>query len=84
MIIVHLDNPIYYPFFSLVIQYDNSPFGVMSEFICSTDHSEMRLLNLLVSKPSTFQDMLSDWLIYLTVSVPSQGHYGFHSFPVVD
>ena len=35
--------------------------------IFSTDQSAMSLLNILVSKPSTRQEMLSDWSRYLTV-----------------
>jgi len=42
-------------------------YGVTSVFIFSTDQSVIGLLNLYVSNPSTCQELLSDWSIYLTV-----------------
>ena len=38
---------------------------VLSGFIFPTDQSTMRIINLLVSKPSTRKELLSNWSIYL-------------------
>jgi hypothetical protein len=46
---------------------NNIQYGVTSGLIYSTNQSAMSLLNLMISKPSTHQELISDWSIYLTV-----------------
>ena len=55
------------PFFCDTLISNNIPFAVMSVFKFSTDQSAMSLLNLYVNKTNKHQELLSDWLIYLTV-----------------
>jgi hypothetical protein len=43
---------------------------------------EEKALNFINIKPTFYK--LSYGIFHLEMPVPSQGHYGFHSFPVVD
>jgi len=67
--------------FSVSIVYNTSPYNVIA--IVNNNKYLLTEIKYIIHQVVIFLNLIQP-TISLEMPVPSQGHYGFHSFPVVD